>query len=93
MSIDLGFLDRNRCFSLKWLLSYQHEAEWTLLQTHYFSENLVASEFKSMTSESVARNSLLLDHRGSQIDFSSGSVRFRTISGQADKRVTIYFAV
>jgi hypothetical protein len=28
-------------FSFKELLSCTHEAEWTLIQTHYFSENLV----------------------------------------------------
>jgi hypothetical protein len=28
--------------SLKQLLNYPHEAEWTPFQTHYFSENLVA---------------------------------------------------
>jgi hypothetical protein len=27
--------------SLKWLLKYPYEAEWTLFQTHYFSENLI----------------------------------------------------
>jgi hypothetical protein len=30
-------------FSSKYLLSFTHEAEWTSFQTHYFSENLVAS--------------------------------------------------
>jgi hypothetical protein len=29
-------------YKKKWLLNYIHEAEWTLFQTHYFSENLVA---------------------------------------------------
>jgi hypothetical protein len=38
----LGFLDRSRYFSFKWLLNCTHEAEWTPFQTHYFSENLVA---------------------------------------------------
>jgi hypothetical protein len=32
----LGRLDRSRYFSIKWLLSCTHEAEWTLFQTHYF---------------------------------------------------------
>jgi hypothetical protein len=31
----LGFLDRNRYFSIKQLLSCTHEAEWTPFQTHY----------------------------------------------------------
>jgi hypothetical protein len=39
----LGFLDRSRYFSIKQLLSCAHEAEWTPFQTHYFSENVVAS--------------------------------------------------
>jgi hypothetical protein len=37
----LGFLDRIRYFSIKYLLSCTHEDEWTPFQTHYFSENLV----------------------------------------------------
>jgi hypothetical protein len=42
----LGFLDRSRYFSIKYLLSCTHEAEWTPFQTHYlfsffFLENLV----------------------------------------------------
>jgi hypothetical protein len=37
----LGFLDQRRYFSFKQLLSCTHEAEWTPLQTNYFSENLV----------------------------------------------------
>jgi hypothetical protein len=39
----LGFLDRSHYFSIKQLLNCTHEAEWTPFQTHYFSENLVAS--------------------------------------------------
>jgi hypothetical protein len=31
----LGFLDRSRYFSIKYLLSCTHEAEWTPFQTHY----------------------------------------------------------
>jgi hypothetical protein len=30
----LDFLDRSRYFSIKYLLSCTHEAEWTLFQTH-----------------------------------------------------------
>jgi hypothetical protein len=37
----LCFIDRSRYFSIKYLLSCIHEAEWTPVQTHYFSENLV----------------------------------------------------
>jgi hypothetical protein len=37
----LDFLDRNRYFSFKYLLSCTHEAEWTPSQTHFFSENLL----------------------------------------------------
>jgi hypothetical protein len=36
---------------------YPHEAKWTLFQTHYFSENLVASGIDPRTSGFVARNS------------------------------------
>jgi hypothetical protein len=32
----LGFLDRSRYFSIKWLLSCTHEAEWTPFQTYFF---------------------------------------------------------
>jgi hypothetical protein len=38
----LGFLDRSRYFFFQAALSCTHEAEWTPIQTHYFSENLVA---------------------------------------------------
>jgi hypothetical protein len=31
----LGFIDRSRYFSIKYLLSCTHEAEWTPLQSHY----------------------------------------------------------
>jgi hypothetical protein len=50
-------------FSLMWLLIYPHEAEWTLLQTHRFSENVVASGIESGTSGCAARNS---DHWNKQ---------------------------
>jgi hypothetical protein len=33
----LGFVDRSRYFSIKWLLNCTHEAECTPFQTHYFS--------------------------------------------------------
>jgi hypothetical protein len=32
----LGFVDRSHYFSIKELLSYSHEAEWTPFQTYYF---------------------------------------------------------
>jgi hypothetical protein len=32
----LGFLDRSRYFSIKYLLSCNHEAEWNPFQAHYF---------------------------------------------------------
>jgi hypothetical protein len=32
---SLGFLDRSRYFSIKYLLICTHEAEWTPFQTHY----------------------------------------------------------
>jgi hypothetical protein len=32
----VGSLDRSRYFSIKYLLSCTHEAEWTPFQTHYF---------------------------------------------------------
>jgi hypothetical protein len=38
----LGYLNWSRYFSIKYLFSCTHEAEWTPFQTHYFSENLVA---------------------------------------------------
>jgi hypothetical protein len=36
------FLDQSRYFASKQLLNCTHEAEWTLFQIQYFSENLVA---------------------------------------------------
>jgi hypothetical protein len=41
----LGFLGR---FFSKQLLNCSHEAEWTLFQNHYFSENLVAPGIEHM---------------------------------------------
>jgi hypothetical protein len=32
----LGFIDRSRYFSIKYVLSCTHEAEWTPFQTNYF---------------------------------------------------------
>jgi hypothetical protein len=57
MAVNFSFLNRSRYFPFKWLLSYPHEAEWNLFQTHYFSENLVAPEIESGTSGFVTRNS------------------------------------
>jgi hypothetical protein len=37
----LDFLDRSSYFLFQFLLNCTHEAEWTQLQTRYFSENLV----------------------------------------------------
>jgi hypothetical protein len=54
--INLSFLDRSRYFSLKQLLIYPHEAEWTHFQTNY-SENLVAPRVERGTPGSVAKNS------------------------------------
>jgi hypothetical protein len=55
--VNLSFLDRNRYFSFKQLLLYAHEAEWTPLQTHCYSENLVEPEIEPETPGSAARNS------------------------------------
>jgi hypothetical protein len=55
--INHGFLDRSHYISLKCLLSYAHEAEWTPFQTYYFSENLVALGIEPRASGSVAMNS------------------------------------
>jgi hypothetical protein len=44
-------------FPFRQILSYPHEAEWTPLKSHYFSENLVAQEIETGISGSVARNS------------------------------------
>jgi hypothetical protein len=43
--------------SFKELLIYPHDTEWTLFQTHYYSENLVTSGTELGTSGSVASNS------------------------------------
>jgi hypothetical protein len=52
-------------FPFKYLLNYPHGAEWTPLQTHYFSENLLAPGIEPQTSASVARD-WPLDHRGGE---------------------------
>jgi hypothetical protein len=51
----LGFLDRRRYFSIKYL-SCTHEAEWTPFQTHYFFFSGSAGN-RTRASESVAKNS------------------------------------
>jgi hypothetical protein len=56
-AVNFVFLDRSRYFPFKQLLNYPYEAEWTLFQTHYFSENLVAPGIEPGTSEFV-------DYRG-----------------------------
>jgi hypothetical protein len=57
MLVNLISLDRSCCFSFKYLLSYPHEAEWSLFQILYYSENLVAPEIEARISGSIARNS------------------------------------
>jgi hypothetical protein len=54
-AVNLDFLDPEPLFFQP--LSYHHEAELTPFQTHYFSENLVASGIEPDTPGSVARNS------------------------------------
>jgi hypothetical protein len=39
------------------LLKYPHKAKWTLFQTRYFSENLIAPEIETGTSGTVDGNS------------------------------------
>jgi hypothetical protein len=57
MAVNLGFLDRSHYFLFNWLLSYPHEAVWTPLKTHCFSENVLAPGIEPGTSG-------LLDNRG-----------------------------
>jgi hypothetical protein len=52
----IGFLERSRYFSIKYLLSCTHEAEWTPLQTHYFFFSGSAGN-RTRASGSVAKNS------------------------------------
>jgi hypothetical protein len=46
MAINLGFLDCSHYFSFMQLLIYAHKAEWTMFQTNYYTENLVAQEIE-----------------------------------------------
>jgi hypothetical protein len=56
--INLSFIYRSLYFSFKSLLIYAHEAEWTPLQTHCYSEKLAAPGIELRTSvSSAARNS------------------------------------
>jgi hypothetical protein len=57
----LAFLDRSRYFSIQYLLSCTHEAEWTPFQTHYFFSSCSAGN-RTRASGSVAKNSD--HHRG-----------------------------
>jgi hypothetical protein len=53
----LGFQARSRYYFFQVAPQLcTHEAEWTPLQTHYFSEDLVAAGNRTWTSGSVARN-------------------------------------
>jgi hypothetical protein len=52
----LGFLDRSRYFSIKYLLSCTHEAEWTPFQTHYLFFSGSAGN-RTRASGPVAKNS------------------------------------
>jgi hypothetical protein len=56
-AFNLSFLDLSHCFSFKYLLIYPHKAEWTPLQTHCYTENLMALGIEPRTSGSAARNS------------------------------------
>jgi hypothetical protein len=51
-AVILRFLDVSRNFSFKLLLNFPHGAEWTPLQTYYFSGNLVALGIEAATSGS-----------------------------------------
>jgi hypothetical protein len=54
----LGFLYRSRYYFFQVATQlYSRVSEWTLFQTHYFSEDLVVPGIESGTSGSVARNS------------------------------------
>jgi hypothetical protein len=53
----LGFLDRRRFFFQVFEVVVVVVVEWTPLQTHYFSENLVVPRIEPGASESVASNS------------------------------------
>jgi hypothetical protein len=55
--VNLSFVDRSWYFSFKQLLIYPHEAEWTLFQTHRYSENLVGLWIEPGPCGSAARNS------------------------------------
>jgi hypothetical protein len=58
MAINLGFLDpKPLLFHSSSSSVILNEGEWTPFQTHYFSENLVASEIKTRVSGFVVRNS------------------------------------
>jgi hypothetical protein len=46
--VNLDFLDQSRNFSLKYLLSYPHEAEWTSFQTHYFSDSSAGNRTRNL---------------------------------------------
>jgi hypothetical protein len=53
----LDFLDRSRYYFFQVAPQLYSEAEWTLFQNNYFSENLVSPGIEPGTSESAARNS------------------------------------
>jgi hypothetical protein len=54
---NLGFLECSRYFFFQLAPQFYSRGWWTLLQTHYFSENLVAPGTEPRSSGSVVRNS------------------------------------
>jgi hypothetical protein len=75
----LGFLDRSRYFSIKWLLSCTHEAEWTPFQTPllFFLYCRESNPGLRICSQELWP----LDHRGGlQDDTSQKNVFFRAPS-------------
>jgi hypothetical protein len=66
MAVNLCSIDRSSYSSLKQLLNYTQEQEWTPFQTHCLSVNLVAPGIEPGTSESVSGNA---DHKTTEAVF------------------------
>jgi hypothetical protein len=87
MTVNLGFSGRRRYFSFKLLLSYPHEAEWTPIENHYFSDTLVAPGIEPETFGFFSKVLWPLDHRGGPLISIAGLNQFDLVF---ISRMTLY---
>jgi hypothetical protein len=55
-AVNLGFIDLSSYISINWAINNPHEAEFTSLEFHYFSEKAIVHRIVPETLGSVASN-------------------------------------